>query len=225
MKIYALKEIKNYIKIYIISYNSLQEINTKLNEKIESQVRTLDYFVNQKAEKFYNNCTQTDEPWSQPILASAGRTTLHTTPTTPTSSKGGRRSSFKNIGIQTSSKEKRDCSTNTIGVLGNQLTTSTTSSATTSRAASKHVSGIRKPLTALSSKMPSSQSDSTISNTALSGVSITALSLKEDSYLAANIRSMRMDLAIKNKALQRLTRDLDDCKKTIKRLQKEREGK
>ncbi|XP_036317543.1 uncharacterized protein LOC118732520, partial [Rhagoletis pomonella] len=39
---------------------SLQEINTKLNEKIESQVRTLDYFVSKKAENFYNNCTQTD---------------------------------------------------------------------------------------------------------------------------------------------------------------------
>ncbi|XP_037931925.1 centrosomal protein of 162 kDa-like [Teleopsis dalmanni] len=40
---------------------SLQEINTKLNEKIESQVRTLDYFVSKKSEQYYNNSTQTDD--------------------------------------------------------------------------------------------------------------------------------------------------------------------
>lgn len=36
---------------------------------------------------------------------------------------------------------------------------------------------------------------------------------------------MRVDLAIKEKALQRLTRELDECKKTIKKLQKENECK
>lgn len=199
-------------------HKSLQEINTKLNEKIESQVRTLDYFVSQKAEKFYNNCTQTDEPWSQPSRTSVGRTVLNT-PTTPVSAKGGHRFPLKTVAIQTATKEIRDCSTNTIGTLGSQL------SATSARSVSKHVSGIRRPLSAISGKIPSSQSDSTIAASASSGVSIATLSLKEDSNLAANIRSMRMDLAIKNKALQRLTRDLDECKKTIKRLQKERDGK
>lgn len=47
---------------------------------------------------------------------------------------------------------------------------------------------------------------------------------KEDAHLMATIRGMRVDLAIKEKALQRLTRELDDCKKTIRKLQKEKEG-
>lgn len=47
---------------------------------------------------------------------------------------------------------------------------------------------------------------------------------KDDAHLLATIRGMRVDLAIKEKALQRLTRDLDECKKTIKKLQKERDG-
>lgn len=34
---------------------------------------------------------------------------------------------------------------------------------------------------------------------------------------------MRVDLAIKDKAMQRLTRELDECKKTIRKLQKEKE--
>lgn len=47
---------------------------------------------------------------------------------------------------------------------------------------------------------------------------------KEETHLLATIRGMRVDLAIKEKALQRLTRELDDCKKTIKKLQKENDG-
>lgn len=47
---------------------------------------------------------------------------------------------------------------------------------------------------------------------------------KDDAHLLATIRGMRVDLAIKEKGLQRLTRDLDECKKTIKKLQKERDG-
>ncbi|XP_055684613.1 centrosomal protein of 162 kDa isoform X1 [Lutzomyia longipalpis] len=46
-----------------------------------------------------------------------------------------------------------------------------------------------------------------------------------DSHLMATIRGMRVDLAIKEKALQRLTRELDECKKTIRKTQqKERES-
>lgn len=50
-------------------------------------------------------------------------------------------------------------------------------------------------------------------------------SAKEETYLLATVRGMRVDLAIKEKALQRLTRELDECKKTIKKLQKENESK
>uniref|UniRef100_A0A182LSS6 Centrosomal protein of 162 kDa n=1 Tax=Anopheles culicifacies TaxID=139723 RepID=A0A182LSS6_9DIPT len=46
---------------------------------------------------------------------------------------------------------------------------------------------------------------------------------KEDAHLLATIRGMRVDLAIKEKAVQRLTRELDECKKTIKKLQKKKE--
>jgi hypothetical protein len=60
-------------------------------------------------------------------------------------------------------------------------------------------------------KIPTSQSDSSIQP-------------KEDAHLLATIRGMRIELAIKEKAVQRLTRDLDECKKTIKKLQKERDN-
>lgn len=51
------------------------------------------------------------------------------------------------------------------------------------------------------------------------------VSTKEETHLLATIRGMRVDLAIKEKALQRLTRELDECKKTIKKLQKENDSK
>lgn len=47
---------------------------------------------------------------------------------------------------------------------------------------------------------------------------------KEDSQLLSTMRSMRVDLAIKDKTMQRLTRELDECKKLIKKLQKELMG-
>lgn len=47
---------------------------------------------------------------------------------------------------------------------------------------------------------------------------------KEKTQLLATVRGMRIDLAIKEKALQRLARELDECKKTIQKLQKENEG-
>lgn len=74
---------------------------------------------------------------------------------------------------------------------------------------------------AVASKLPISQSDSTISLSAAQA----AINAKEDAHLLATIRGMRVDLAIKNKALQRLTRELDECKKTIRKIQKEKEGK
>lgn len=51
------------------------------------------------------------------------------------------------------------------------------------------------------------------------------VSTKEETHLLAAIRGMRVDLAIKEKALQRLTRELDECKKTMKKLQKENDSK
>lgn len=53
---------------------------------------------------------------------------------------------------------------------------------------------------------------------------VTAM-VKEDAHLMSTIRGMRVDLAIKEKAMQRLTRELDDCKKTARKLQKEKDGK
>lgn len=47
---------------------------------------------------------------------------------------------------------------------------------------------------------------------------------RDDAHLMATLRGMRVDLAIKEKAMQRLTRDLDECKKTMRKLQKERDG-
>lgn len=51
-----------------------------------------------------------------------------------------------------------------------------------------------------------------------------AVPTKEETHLLSTVRGMRVDLAIKEKALQRLTRELDECKKTIKKLQKENES-
>lgn len=67
-----------------------------------------------------------------------------------------------------------------------------------------------------------------IANTSASGVKKTkdapTSNGKDDAHLMATLRGMRVDLAIKEKAMQRLTRELDECKKTMKKLQKERDG-
>lgn len=62
-----------------------------------------------------------------------------------------------------------------------------------------------------STKIPNSQSDNQIQP-------------KEDAHLLATIRGMRVELALKEKAVQRLSRDLEECKKTIRKLQKERDN-
>lgn len=46
---------------------------------------------------------------------------------------------------------------------------------------------------------------------------------KDDAHLLATIRGMRVELAIKEKAVQRVMRELEECKKTIRKLQKERD--
>lgn len=48
---------------------------------------------------------------------------------------------------------------------------------------------------------------------------------RDDAHLMATLRGMRVDLAIKEKAMQRLTRDLDECKRTIRKLQREKDGR
>ncbi|XP_018787584.1 PREDICTED: uncharacterized protein LOC108968179 [Bactrocera latifrons] len=233
---------------------SLQEINTKLNEKIESQVRTLDYFVSKKAESYYNNCTQTDanvvaveqeagcsgDVTKRASVNTTGErgsaSNIATTTTTTYANANANASANSNItnttGTQTvQTKHTRDHSTNTIGtssaVHSASSSTSSTANSTpnTSRPNSKQ-SGIRKPFatamgtlsSALASKLPVSHSDLTIS------AHHAHAAAKEDAHLLATIRGMRVDLAIKDKAMQRLTRELEECKKTIKKLQREKEA-
>lgn len=97
-------------------------------------------------------------------------------------------------------REKVPC--RTIGV---QTTANSTSNPPSRTNSSQSIASSKK-----SNKIPNSHSDS----------SITA---KEDAHLLATLRGMRVELAIKEKAVQRLTRDLEDCKKTIKKLQAERD--
>ncbi|XP_026838591.1 centrosomal protein of 162 kDa isoform X2 [Drosophila erecta] len=214
---------------------SLQEINTKLNEQIESQVRTLDRYMQKRADRYYNNCTQT-EPLDEDGTIGAGVSQGRATPVSSTT-----------MGTQTQAANgTRDHSTNTIGCPSPALvcqqqhlhhahghlhphapsassSTSSTANSTpnTSRPNSKQSGGQRRsPLvTAGPSKLPISQSDSTLSLLSHGGGGS-----KEEGQLLSSVRSMRVDLAIKNKAMQRLTRELDECKKTIRKLQRDREG-
>lgn len=89
----------------------------------------------------------------------------------------------------------------TIGVQTANSTSNPPSRANSSQSISSKKSG----------KIPTSQSDSSIQP-------------KDDAHLLATIRGMRVELAIKDKAVQRITKDLDECKKTIKKLQKERDN-
>ncbi|ALC48899.1 CG42699 [Drosophila busckii] len=200
---------------------SLQEINTKLNEQIESQVRTLDRYMQKRADRYYNNCTQTEAELTTAGAAEPKGKSAASTQTQTAASVGG----------------VRDHSTNTIGCpspsllcqqhlsahhlqqqqhsAGSSSTSSTANSTpNTSRPNSKQ-SGAQRRAASLASKLPISQSDSTLS------LAASASGSKEESQLLSSVRSMRVDLAIKNKAMQRLTRELDDCKKTIRKLQRD----
>lgn len=97
--------------------------------------------------------------------------------------------------------EKESVESRTIG-----CQTSSTSNPPSRAGSAQSISGTKK-----STKIPTSQSDSSIQS-------------KEDAHLLATIRGMRIELAIKEKAVQRLTRELDECKKTIRKLQKERDN-
>ncbi|XP_030569350.1 centrosomal protein of 162 kDa [Drosophila novamexicana] len=213
---------------------SLQEINTKLNEQIESQVRTLDRFMQKRADRYYNNCTQTDAVGAQTDPKPLGHNkAIHTGTQTQASDAGA----------------MRDHSTNTIGCpspsiscqqhLQQQLqlqqqqqlhsagssSTSSTANSTpnTSRPNSKQSGAQRRNPAIANSKLPISQSESTLSLLSHGHGHLQPPGHKEDTQLLSSVRSMRIDLALKNKAMQRLTRELDDCKKTIRKLQRERE--
>ena len=180
-------------------------------------MRTLDYFVTKKAERYYNNSTQTEE---SRISIATGSHQVHGTK--------ANQQPNNSISTQTANAAKRDHSTNTIGgavvaaarqhSAGSSASSTANSTPSNSRPNSKQ-SGIRKPMASAStSKLPVSQSDSTISLTAYHAAA------KEDAHLLATLRGMRVDLAIKDKAVQRLSKDLEECKKTIRKMQKEKEG-
>ncbi|XP_055911483.1 centrosomal protein of 162 kDa isoform X2 [Eupeodes corollae] len=182
---------------------SLQEINTKLNEKIESQVRTLDYFVSKKSERYHNGCTQTEEIPERQRRTVTSYTQTDCITSYPSSS-------------LTAAKTATTTATTLVSTATNTSSANTSANSTpsNSRPSSKQ-SGLKKPTA--TSKLPFSQSDSTIS-------SVYHAAAKEDAHLLATIRGMRVDLAIKDKAMQRLTRELDECKRTIRKLQKEKEA-
>lgn len=97
--------------------------------------------------------------------------------------------------------EKESVESRTIGVQ-----TSSTSNPPSRAGSAQSISGTKK-----STKVPNSQSDGAIQS-------------KDDAHLLATIRGMRVELAIKEKAVTRLTRELEECKKTIRKLQKERDN-
>lgn len=102
--------------------------------------------------------------------------------------------------------EKETIKCRTIAIQTDNKETKTTSSNTVTKSSSTS-SVAKRP----ANKIPNSHSDSSIQS-------------HSDSHLLATIRGMRVELAIKEKAVQRLTRDLDECKKTIRKLQKERDA-
>lgn len=115
--------------------------------------------------------------------------------------------SAQNYGIDESTqtsdtpeREKVPCRT-----IGIQTTANSTSNPPSRTNSTQSIASSKK-----SNKIPNSQSDSSIQS-------------KDDAHLLATLRGMRVELAIKEKAVQRLTRDLEECKKTIKKLQNERD--
>ncbi|XP_060662088.1 centrosomal protein of 162 kDa [Drosophila nasuta] len=206
---------------------SLQEINTKLNEQIESQVRTLDRYMQKRADRYYNNCTQTEEQetvnWPLGQLATVEAKATATSTATQTPSNGAMRDHSTNtIGCPSPSvicQQHLQQQQQQLHSAGSSSTSSTANSTpNTSRPNSKQ-SGTQRRI-AIGSKLPISQSDSTLSLLS-HGQGQGHSTAKEDSQLLSSVRCMRVDLAIKNKAMQRLTRELDECKKTIRKLQRD----
>jgi hypothetical protein len=143
---------------------SLQEINSKLNEKLFEQSKEL---LMKNTSQISSQTQTVDIPEKEMIKS-------------------------RTIAVQTETKETRSSSSNT-GSVGSTGKTGTGVS--------------KKPV----SRIPNSHSDSSIQS-------------KDDAHLLATLRGMRIELAIKEKACQRLTRDLEETKKTIRKLQKERDA-
>ncbi|XP_055551590.1 centrosomal protein of 162 kDa [Wyeomyia smithii] len=153
---------------------SLQEINSKLNEKIIRQMEELSSITSHAASSLPRGATATSSCFTQTDDV-AEKESIKT----------------RSISVQTDSKLTS----------GGPAGRTQSAAGGSKRASSAGVGG----------KIPNSLSDSQIQN-------------REDAHLLATIRGMRVDLAIKEKAVQRLTREVEDCKKTIKKLQKERDA-
>ncbi|XP_058835865.1 centrosomal protein of 162 kDa [Topomyia yanbarensis] len=153
---------------------SLQEINSKLNEKIIRQIDELSSITSHSASSLPRVAAQTSSNFTQ-TEDFPEKECIKT----------------RSISVQTDSK-----------LTGAVVAGGRTQAASTTKRAASASAG---------AKIPNSLSDSHIQN-------------REDAHLLATIRGMRVDLAIKEKAVQRLTRELEDCKKTIKKLQKERDA-
>lgn len=159
--------IQQLIKKIIYFVYSLQEINSKLNEKLTNHIEKLEQ--NRLKQITQNAFVQTDA--------------------VPDNEFDQKRS----VGSQTDNKF---------------------SSGIKPPSASSNNSSNKKQV-----KLSNSYSESTLSQ------HVTAPAKdKDDAHLMATLRGMRIDLAIKEKAMQRLTRDVDESKKTIRKLQKERDG-
>ncbi|BFG02951.1 centrosomal protein of 162 kDa [Drosophila madeirensis] len=224
---------------------SLQEINTKLNEQIESQVRTLDRYMQKRADRFYNNCTQTEPEADGPATAAASTGTTGTQ-TQAQITNGTRDHSTNTIGCpspallcqqqphhhhhhhllhaqQQQQQQQHSASSSTSSTANSTPNTSRPNSKQSGASSTTQRRPVAGQLQMPVSKLPISQSDSTLSMLSHSHGPGPGLASKEESQLLSSVRGMRVDLAIKNKAMQRLTRELDECKKTIRKLQRDRE--
>lgn len=172
---------------------SLQEINSKLNEKIIRQMEELSSITSHAA----TSLTAASAAAQAHVATSSCFTQTEELPERECSPAGSSHSSgtkTRSISVQTDSKLT---GTGRAGGGGQQQPKRAASASAAAASSSK--------------QLPNSLSDSQIQS-------------REDAHLLATIRGMRVDLAIKEKAVQRLTREVEDCKRTIRKLQKERDS-
>uniref|UniRef100_A0A8D8DJC1 Centrosomal protein of 162 kDa n=1 Tax=Culex pipiens TaxID=7175 RepID=A0A8D8DJC1_CULPI len=174
---------------------SLQEINSKLNEKIIRQMEELSSITSHAA----TSLTAASAAAQAHVATSSCFTQTEELPERECSPAGSSHSSgtkTRSISVQTDSKLTA-AGTGRAGGAGQQQPKRAASASAAAASSSK--------------QLPNSLSDSQIQS-------------REDAHLLATIRGMRVDLAIKEKAVQRLTREVEDCKRTIRKLQKERDS-
>ncbi|EDS32880.1 speckle-type poz protein [Culex quinquefasciatus] len=167
---------------------SLQEINSKLNEKIIRQMEELSSITSHAA----TSLTAASAAAQAHVATSSCFTQTEELPERECHSSGTK---TRSISVQTDSK--LTAGTGRAGGAGQQQPKRAASASAAAASSSK--------------QLPNSLSDSQIQS-------------REDAHLLATIRGMRVDLAIKEKAVQRLTREVEDCKRTIRKLQKERDS-